>query len=80
MIDSLNKIVPEKYQPYLLAAGIILPWIGRCITAARNGGGLIQMVKSVFYGSTTVHNPNPTGTNVGNTVTNPPVTIQTPTK
>ena len=71
MIDQLNKIVPEKYQPYILLAAVLLPWLGRCITAARNGGGLIEMVRSVFYGSTTVHNPEPTGTNI-TTPTVPP--------
>ena len=58
-MDTLAKLLPAKYAPWLLAIPIIVPWIGRGATALKNGGGLVGVYRSIVYGSTTVHFNDP---------------------
>ena len=58
-ITQLKGLLPANIFNYILIAGIVLPWIGRALTALRNGGGLLGVWRSIFYGSTTIHNDTP---------------------
>lgn len=49
ILNSLNSIVPPKYQA-LIGASLI---IGRVIQAIRNGGGLKNILASIWLGTNT---------------------------
>ena len=59
--NALAQAFP-KYASPILAAAVVLPMIGRGLTAVRNGGGLVGIWRSIMFGSTTIHNSDDPGT------------------
>ncbi|HUD75561.1 MAG TPA: hypothetical protein VMQ76_10845 [Terracidiphilus sp.] len=49
-IDSLEKIIPARYVPYVMFVVLCLPYVGRAIAALRNDHGLMGVFRGIMWG------------------------------
>lgn len=47
----LLNLVPSKYQHWIVAAGLIAPYIGRVYHALVNGGGIMGAWRAIMFGT-----------------------------
>ena len=51
-IPGLN-LLPAKWQPWAVAAAVLLPYLGRAYHALTSGGGLRGVWQGIMFGTNT---------------------------
>ena len=56
-LESINAVIPPKYQPLAVLILAALPYITRAAHALYNGRGIVGAIKGILFGTNTPASP-----------------------